>query len=219
MNQLLYLVTEEQVMGDMAKQMRHMVLDVGTVIGFVIIFIGLVSAVLAIHDIQTYRPSGRHWTSSVFALVIGGIMTQFPMSSLKGSRSEAIHVSSLKGAHSEAIHVSMHITVADACTLGLCLLLITFIAMSLYTIHAYRHHNAKTQFYIIATVLVSLINIGIIYAVQESIPHFQNGVIYGYFDFLIVLFTALGLTILYVNNKWHQLGFYQARRGTLNEAN
>lgn len=204
MNQLLYLVTEEQVMDDMAKQMRHMMLEVATIIGFVIIFIGLVSAVLAIHDIQTHRPSGKHWTNSIIALVIGGIMTQFPISSLKGSRSEAINV-------------SMHIKVADACTFGLCLLLITFMAMSLYTIHAYRHHNAKTQFYIIATVLVSLINIGIIYAVQESIPHFQNGVIYGYFDFLIVLLTILGLTILYVNNKWHQLGFYQARQGALNE--
>lgn len=204
MNQLLYLVTEEQVMDDMAKQMRHMMLEVAIIIGFVIICIGLASAVLAIHDIQTYRPSGRHWTNSIFALVIGGIMTQFPISSLKGSRSEAINV-------------SMHIKVADACTLGLCSLLITFMAMSLYTIHAYRHHNAKTQFYIIATVLISLINIGIIYAVQESIPHFQNGVIYGYFDFLIVLLTILGLAILYVNNKWHQLGFYQARQGALNE--
>lgn len=204
MNQLLYLVTEEQVMDDMAKQMQHMMLKVGTVIGFVIICIGLASAVLAMHDIQTHRPSGRHWTNSIIALVIGGIMIQFPISSLKGSRSEAINV-------------SMHIKVADACTLGLCSLLITFMAMSLYTIHAYRHHNAKTQFYIIATVLVSLINIGIIYAVQESIPHFQNGVIYGYFDFLIVLLTILGLTILHVNNKWRQLGFYQARRGTLNE--
>ena len=210
MNQLLYLVTEEQVMGDMAKQMRHMVLEVGTVIGSIIIFIGLASAVLAMHDIQTHRPSGKHWTNSVIALVIGGIMMQFPMSSLNESRSEAIH-------HSEAIHVSIHITVADACAFGLCLLLIVFIAMSLYTIHAYRHHNTKTQFYMITTVLISLINIGIIYAVQESIPHFQNGVIYGYFDFLIVLLTILGLTILYVNNKWRQLGFYQARRGTLNE--
>ena len=204
MDQLLYLVTEEQVLGDMADQMRHMVLDVGTVIGSIIIFIGLASAVLAMNDIQTHRPSGKHWTNSVFALVIGGIMTQFSISSLKGSRSKAIHV-------------SMHITVADACTLGLCSLLITFIAISLYTIHAYRHHNTKTQFYIIATVLVSLMNIGIIYAVQESIPHFQNGVIYGYFDFLIVLLTILGLTVLYVNNKWRQLGFYQAKRGTLNE--
>lgn len=204
MDQLLYLVTEEQVLGDMADQMRHIMLEVGTVIGFVIIFIGLVSAVLAINDIQTHRPSGKHWTNSVFALVIGGIMTQSSALLFKGSRSEAIHV-------------SMHITVADACTLGLCSLLIVFCAMSLYTIHAYRHHNAKTQFYIIATVLISLINIGIIYAVQESIPHFQNGVIYGYFDFLIVLLTILGLTILYVNNKWRQLGFYQARRGALNE--
>lgn len=204
MDQLLYLVTEEQVLGDMAKQMRHMMLEVATIIGFVIIFIGLASAVIAMRDIQTHQPSGKHWTNSVFALVIGGIMTQFPISSLKGSRSEAIHV-------------SMHIKGTDACTFGLCLLLITFIAMSLYTIYAYRHHNAKTQFYIIATVLISLINIGIIYAVQESIPHFQNGVIYGYFDFLIVLLTILGLTILYVNNKWRQLGFYQARRGTLNE--
>ena len=204
MDQLLYLVTEEQVLGDMADQMRHIMLEVGTVIGFVIIFIGLVSAVLAINDIQTHRPSGKHWTNSVFSLVIGGIMTQSSALLFKGSRSEAIHV-------------SMHIKVADACTLGLCSLLITFMAMSLYTIHAYRHHNAKTQFYIIATVLVSLINIGIIYAVQENIPHFQNGVIYGYFDFLILVFTALGLTILYVNNKWRQLGFYQARRGTLNE--
>lgn len=204
MDQLLYLVTEEQVLGDMADQMRHIMLEVGTVIGFVIIFIGLVSAVLAINDIQTHRPSGKHWTNSVFALVIGGIMTQSSALLFKGSRSEAIHV-------------SMHITVADACAFGLCLLLIVFCAMSLYTIHAYRHHNAKTQFYIIATVLISLINIGIIYAVQESIPHFQNGVIYGYFDFLIVLLTILGLTILYVNNKWRQLGFYQARRGALNE--
>lgn len=210
MDQLLYLVTEEQVLGDMADQMRHMVLDVGTVIGSIIIFIGLASAVLAMNDIQTHRPSGKHWTNSVFALVIGGIMTQFSISSLKGSHSEAIH-------HSEVIHVSIHITVADACTLGLCLLLIVFIAMSLYTIHAYRYHNTKTQFYIITTVLISLMNIGIIYAVQESIPHFQNGVIYGYFDFLIVLLTILGLTVLYVNNKWRQLGFYQAKRGTLNE--
>lgn len=204
MDQLLYLVTEEQVLGDMAKQMRHMVLEIGTVIGSIIIFIGLASAVLAIHDIQTPQPSGKHWTNSVFALGIGGAIMQFSISSLKGSRSEAIHA-------------SMHIKVADACTLGLCSLLIVFIAMSLYTIHAYRHHNAKTQFYIIANVLVSLINIGIIYDVQESIPHFQNGVIYGYFDFLIVLLTILGLAILYVNNKWRQLGFYQARRGTLNE--
>lgn len=204
MDQLLYLVTEEQVMSDMAKQMRHMMLEVAIIIGFVIICIGLASAVLAMHDIQTHQPSGKHWTNSIFALVIGGIMTQFPISSLKGSRSEAINV-------------SMHIKVADACTLGLCSLLITFMAVSLYTIHAYRHHNAKTQFYIIATLLVSLINIGIIYAIQESIPHFQNGVIYGYFDFLIVLLTILELAILYVNNKWRQLGFYQARRGALNE--
>ena len=204
MDQLLYLVTEEQVLGDMADQMRHMMLEVATVIGFVIILIGLASAVLAIHDIQTYRPSGKHWANSFLALVIGGIMTQSSALSLKGSRSKVIHA-------------SMHLKVADACALGLCSLLIVFCAMSLYTIHAYRHHNPKTQFYIIATVLVSLINIGIIYDVQESIPHFQNGVIYGYFDFLIVLLTILGLTILYVNNKWRQLSFYQARRGAINE--
>ena len=63
---------------DMADFVNNTATTMSMILGIIIMVIGILSIVMAMHDIQTQRPAASHFISGLLALIIAPVVSILP---------------------------------------------------------------------------------------------------------------------------------------------